>query len=288
MQNRTSLLLFIPVALLLFACSTQPPRDPTEQSLLEARKCIQVSDFNGALTSLDSAVKSGGDMPLGQQAAVLRIALLTSLAESGKQMAEAYGAGSREPAAQSRYGPFSRMRADYYGIARARLMAAAQALMDQRGKLSANPISIEVTFPGFAGGTDPAVTKIKHGEWVEDTGRLGAEVQLDRSSLARILSAIAGAGEDLSKGQQAFAAGKVDIDPRVYLLALSDSFLEVAGIFEPRGLNETDHYTSIHQVVRGNLDIALKLLAAKPDKDLEAHAQKMQADNDKILKKLGV
>jgi len=53
-------------------------------------------------------------------------------------------------------------------------------------------------------------------------------------------------------------------------------------------LNEADHYSSIHQVVRGNLDVALKLLGAKPDKDLEARAKKMQADNDKILKKLGV
>ena len=288
MRNRTSFFLLAPMSLLLFACSTEAPKDPTEQFLADARKSFQASDFNAALSNLDKAVKSGGDTPLGQQATVLRIVLVTSLADTGKQMAEAYGAGSREPAAQSRFGPFSRMRSDYYGIARARLMDAAQALMDQRSKLSASPISIEVAFPGFTGATDPALAKIRHGEWAEDTERLGAEVQLDRNALARTLSAIAGAGVDLSKGQQAFAAGKVDIDPRVYLLALSDSFLQIGGIFEPRGLNELDHYRVIHEVVRGNLDVALKLLAAKPDKDLEARARKMQADNDKILKKFGV
>ncbi len=288
MRTRTSLYLLAPVSLLLFACSTEVPKDPTEQSLIDARKNFQASDFDAALTNLDKAIRSGGDTPLGQQAVVLRIALVTSLADTAKQMAEAFGTGLREPSAQSRYGPFSRMKADYYGIARARLMDAAQMLMNQRGKLSPNPISIEVGFPGFTGGTEPAVAKIKHGDWVEDAARVGAEVQLDRNALARTLSAIAGAGSDVSKGQQAFAGGKADIDPRVYLLALSDSLVQIGGIFEPRALNEDDHYRIMHEVVRGNLEVAQKLLAAKPDKDLESRAKKMQADNEKILKKFGV
>ncbi|HEY6969953.1 MAG TPA: hypothetical protein VJA94_12155 [Candidatus Angelobacter sp.] len=287
MQNRTSFFLLVPICLFLFACSTEAPKDPAEQSLIDARKSFQASDFDAALTNLDKAIKLGGDDPLGQQATVLRIALVTSLADTGKQMAEAYGTGSREPAARSRYGPFSRMRSDYYGIARARLMDAAQSLMNQRGKLSANPISIEVPFPGFTGGMDPAVAKILHGQWLEDAERVGAEVQLNRNALALTLSAIAGAGADSSKGQQAFAAGKVDIDSRVYMLALSDSFLQIGAIFDLRALNENDHARIIREVVRDNLDVTLKLLAAKPDKDLEARAKKMQADNDKILKKLG-
>jgi hypothetical protein len=287
MQNRTFFLLLVPVCLFLFACATEAPKDPAEQSLIDARKSFQASDFNAALTNLDKAIKLGGDTPVGQQATVLRIALVTSLADAGKQMAEAYGTGSREPAAQSRFGPFSRMRSDYYGIARTRLIDAAQSLMNQRGKLSANPISIEVTFPGFTGATDPAMAKILHGQWLEDAERVGAEVQLDRNALARTFSAIAGAGADVNKGQQAFAAGKVDIDPRVYLLALSDSFLQIGGIFDLRALNENDHARIIREVVRDNLQVTLKLLAAKPDKDLEARVKKMQADNDKILKKLG-
>ncbi|HYL83630.1 MAG TPA: hypothetical protein VE263_05310 [Candidatus Angelobacter sp.] len=287
MPNRPSFFLLIPISLLLFSCSTEAPKDPAEQALTDARKSFQDSDFNAALNNLGSAVKSGGDNPLGQQAAVLRITLLTSLADTGKQMAEAYGAGSREPAAQSRFGPFNRMRSDYYGIARTRLMDAMQSVMNQRGKLSANPISVAVGFPGFTGGTDPAVAKIRHGQWVEDAERLGAEAQLNRNALARTLSAIAGAGSDPGKGQLAFANGKVDIDPRVYLIELSDNFLRLGDIFETRALNEGDHLRIVHEVVRGNLDAAMKLLAAKPDKDLETRAKKMQADNDKILKKLG-
>jgi hypothetical protein len=287
MQHRLFLSLVIPMSLLLVACSTGPSVSPGERDLSDARNSLKTSDFNAALKNLDGAIKSAGDDPLGQQAAVLRVALMTALSDAGKQMAEAYGHGAKEPPAQSRSGAFNKMRADYYGIARSRLMDAMQSVMDRRAKLSGNPMPIEVSFPGFTGGTDPTVTRIKNGQWVTDTDRFAAELQADRNALARILSALAGAGQDSNKGQQLFNSGKVDIDPRVYLIELSNSFLQIGGMFDPRGVNQPDQLRIVNQVVRGNLDVALKLLAAKPDKDLEARAKKMQADCDKTLKKLG-
>jgi len=260
---------------------------PGEQYLSDARSSLKSSDFNAALKNLDGAIKSAGDDPLGQQAAVLRVALMTALSDAGKQLAEAYALGAKEPPAQSRSGAFNKMRADYYGIARSRLMDAMQSVMDRRSKLSANPMPIEITFPGFTGGTDPTVTKIKSGQWVADPDRVAAETQLDRNALARILSALAGAGQDPNKGQQLFSSGKVDIDPRVYLIELGSSFLQIGGMFDPHGVNAPDQLRIVNQVVRGNLDVALKLLATKPDKDMEARVKKMQADCDKTLKKLG-
>lgn len=287
MQSHLLPSLAIAISVSLSACSSPPPRAPGEKDLTDARSSIKASDFNAALKDLDGAIKSAGEDPLGQQAAVLRVALVTALAESGKQMAEAYAVGAREPAAQSHYGPFNKMRADYYGIARSRFMDAMQSVMNQRRKLSGNPLPIEITFPGFTGGTDPTVTKIKSGQWVADADRMGAELLADRNALARILSALAGGGDDPNKGQQIFSSGKVDIDTRVYLIELSSSFLRLGTMFEPRALNETDHLRTVNEVVRGNLETALKLLAAKPDKDLEARAKKMQAECEKTLKKLG-
>jgi len=271
----------------LVACSGAPPTSPGEKYLADARKGLKASDFNAALKDLDGAIRSAGDEPLGQQAAVLRVALVTALADSSKQMAEAYGLGAKEPAAQSHYGGFNKMRSDYYGMARSRLMDAMQSVMDRRRKLGGNPIPIEVNFPGFTGGTNLTVTKIKSGQWVTDADRLGAELQVDRNALARTLSALAGAGQDPDRGQQIFSSGKVDIDPRLYLVELSDSFLQIGGIFGPRALNQPDHIRIVNEVVRGNLEVALKLLAAKPDKDLEARAKKMQAECEKTLKKFG-
>jgi hypothetical protein len=41
----------------------------------------------------------------------------------------------------------------------------------------------------------------------------------------------------------------------------------------------------VNDVVRGNLDIAQKMLTAKPDKDMQARLQKMLSDCDKADKK---
>ncbi|OLC91179.1 MAG: hypothetical protein AUH86_21210 [Acidobacteria bacterium 13_1_40CM_4_58_4] len=287
MQHRLFLSLVFPMSLLLVACSSGPSMSPGEQYLSDARTGLKSSDFNAALKNLDGAIKSAGDDPLGQQAALLRVALMTALSDAGKQLAEAYALGVKEPPAQSRSGAFNKMRADYYGIARSRLMDAMQSVMDRRSKLSGNAMPIEVTFPGFTGGTDPTVTKIKSGQWAADADRVAAETRLDRNALARILSALAGAGQDAHKSQQLFTSGKVDIDPRVYLVELSSSFLQIGSMFDPRGTNQPDQLRIVNQVVRGNLDVALKLLATKPDKDLEARVKKMQADCDKALKKLG-
>jgi hypothetical protein len=287
MQHRPLPSSLVAIPLLLVACSGAPRTPPNEQYLADARNSLKASNFNAALKNLDDAIRLSGDEPLGQQVAVLRVGLQTALADAGKQMAEAYGLGAKEPAAQSRLGPFNRMRSDYYVSARSHLMNAMQSVMDQRRKLGGNPMPIEVDFPGFTGGTEPAVTRIKNGQWVTDAESLDAELQVDRNALARILSALAGAGQDLNKGQQLFSRGKVDIDPCVYIIELSDSFLQIGGIFEPRALNEPDHLRTIYEVVRGNLEVALKLLATKPDKNLEARAKKMQAECESVLKKFG-
>lgn len=280
--------LAIPIFLPLVACSGGPPTSPGEKYLSDARNSLKTSDFDKAVRDLDAAIKSAGDEPVGLQAAVLRVALMTTLADSGKKMAEAYGMGAKEPTAKSRSGAFSKMRADYYGMARSRLMDAMQSVMNQRSKLSGNPMAIEINFPGFTGAADdPTVTKIKNGQWVVDTERFAAETQVDRNGLARILTALAGAGSDPNKGQQLFGSGKVDIDPRVYLIELSSNFLQIGGMFDPRGVNQPDQLRIVNQVVRGNLDVAMKLLATKPDKDLEARAKKMQAECEHMLKKFG-
>jgi hypothetical protein len=286
MRNRLSPPLALAISLLLVACSGAPPTPASEQYLADARNSLNTSDFDVALKNLERAVKSAGDEPVGQQAAVLRVTLVTALADAGKQMAEAYGIGAKEPPAQSRLGPFGKMRSDYYGIARSRLMDAMQSLMNQRPKLTNTPLLIQVNFPGSTGATDPTMNKIKNGQWVGDAERFAAELQTDRNALARLLSALAGAGQNISKGQQLFSGGKVDVDPRIYLIELSNSFLQIGAMFEARALNEPDRLRTVNEVVRGNLDLARKLLAARPDKDLEARVKKMQAECEKTLKKL--
>lgn len=288
MQTRLLPSLGIVLNLFLAACGGGPPAAPSGgQYLADARNSLAASDFNAALKNLERTIKAGSDQPTGQQAGVLRAVLLTALAEGDKQMADAYGIGIKEPASRASFGTFGKTRTDYYNAARARLMEAMQAVMDQRRKLGDAPIPIEVNFPGFTGAEDPALAKIKGGHLAGDSERSGAEVKARRNALARILTAIAGAGQDPNKGQAVFSKGKVDIAPAVYQVEMSGAFLRIGAIFDRRANNEPDRLRTVNEVVRDTLDLVLKSLAAKPDKELQTRAKKMREECEKTLKTLG-
>ncbi len=284
MPHRPWPILVIAISVLLFACSSAPPISESSKAYTDARNNLKFSDFDGALNNLDKAIKLAKDESSRQQAIVLRTALVTALSDAHRQMAEAYYTGAQQPAAQSHSSPFYKLRADYYSTGSSLLMDAMQAAMNQRSKLGANAIPIEVGFPSFTE-TIPALKKIEDGQIVSDSDRLSAELQVDRNAFATVLSALAGAGQDPSKGQQAFSSGKVDVDPRIYLIELSCSFVKAGAMFDLSGMHQLDRLGTVKDVVKGNLDVALKLLAAKPDKDLEARVKKMQADFEKPPKK---
>ncbi len=286
MPHRTKFLSLLALSLLLFACSNAPKVSISERQFGDAKNNIQSSDFKAALDNLSGTIKSTNDEAMRQQAILLRTALVTALADADEQMAEAYHLGAKQPAAQSQIGSFYSERSDYNNAARAYLMEAMQLVMDQRSKL-VTPVAIEIPFPGFTGGTDQTLATIKSGRLVSDNERVRAENQLSRNCLAHVLAGLAGNEQDLNKGREIYAAGKVEVDPRVYLIVLSDDFLRIGAMFDARGVNDPNRFRTVNQVVAGNLDVATKLLAAKPDKELEARVKKMQADCDKCLKKLG-
>jgi len=272
------------ISALLLACSSAPPTKDSNPRYTDAINSLKSSDFSGALSNLDKAIKAAPNEALRQQAVVLRVALVTALAEANKQMAEAYAIGAKQPPAQSHTGPFYNMRSDYYNAAHSYLMDAMQTTMNQRAKLSGDAMPLQVSFPGFTG-SNPGLNKIKSGQFVSDSERMSAELQEDRNAFAVVLSAIGGAGQDPDKGQQVYSSGKVDIDPRVYLIELSSRFLQTGAMFDFRGANKPDCLRTVNEVVRGNLDVAQKLLVAKPDKDMEVRVKKMQTDCDKAAKK---
>jgi hypothetical protein len=212
----------IAICSLLLACSSVPPTSQSDTSFADARNNSKASDFKAALRNLDKVIKGSSDESQRQQAIVLQTVLVTALADAKKQMAEAYDIGAKSSAGQSHSGFYYKMRSDHYNTARSFLMDGMQAVMDQRSKLGAIPLVIEVTFPGFQG-TNAAMNKIKSGQPVSDDDQLSAEQQATRNALAIVLSAIA--LDDLNKGQQIYN-NKVEIDPRAYLIQLGNSFYQ--------------------------------------------------------------
>lgn len=283
MPHRPWLYSAVAVCVFLLACSSAPTSSDSNKHFMDARTSLTSSDFDAALRNLDRAIKTAPDESERQQAVILRTVLVTAEADAYRQMAEAYYMGAKQPQAQGHTGEFYKQRSDYYSTGSSLLMDAMQSLMNQRVKMGATAMPLETPFPGFTG-TNPGMTKIKDGRLVGDSERIGAELQADRNALAVVLSAIAGAGQDPQKGQDAYSSGKVQIDPRVYIIELSNSFLQSGAMFEPRGMNQPDKLRTVNEVVKGNLEVATKLLAANPDKELEARVKKLLADCDKGTK----
>ena len=199
--RKSSLLLF--VCLLVVACSSEAPK-PTALPYAAAKDNLTALDYDGALKNLEKTIKAAPDEPDGKEAALLRIALLTAMGEGSRDMAEAYGIGVTQPAARTQSGPFTRMRSDYLGMSRAYLMNAMEAVLKQRAKLSDAPLPLRVAFPDFTGSVPAAMDKIRHGIALQDSDRYRTELEVSRNYLAKLMAALAGAGEDVNKGHTAF------------------------------------------------------------------------------------
>lgn len=51
------------ISILLLACSNAPPVSNVNQHLADAKNSLKSSDFDGALSNLDKAIKSAPDEP---------------------------------------------------------------------------------------------------------------------------------------------------------------------------------------------------------------------------------
>jgi hypothetical protein len=282
MRRRFSLLFLLGVFLLISSCGP-PPAPPAQQFLTDAKANLAAMDYDAALKNLDKLIAAAEGQPAGQQGVILRTALLTAIADGSKTMGDAFAEGWRMSRADS--AQFVQLKGDYYGICRVRLMNAMEAVMAQRNKLG-DAMTLEIAFPDYSGTEPVALAMVKQGQYPQDAERFRTEREIERNALARTLARIAGAGEDVAKGKTAFEKGSVQVDPRVYLLELSATFYKLSDIFDRKALDDPRYRRISLEVVRDNMDIVLKMLESKPDKDLETRAKKLKADCEKEMKKL--
>src|SRR3974390_2739014 len=208
MKSRPLAVAAVILSVFLASCSSGPSVPEGDQHFLDAKNNLKSSDFKAALSNLQATIKSTTNPAVKQEAAVLRVALVTAMAAANKEMGEAYQIGVRQPAAAGHTAAFYKNRSDYYNTANAQLMDAMQTVMDQRQILSDKPMVIEVAFPGFTG-TNPGLNNVKSGQLIGDADRFHAELQADRDALALVLTGMAGAKDNLNKGKDIYSAGKV-------------------------------------------------------------------------------
>jgi hypothetical protein len=286
MRSRLFVFPLLILCLCWSACSSPPPPPGGEKFFADAKANLDNSDFEAAIRNLERAIEAEGDKPLGQQATMARVALLIAMAQADRKMADTYETSRHQPIAAPRYGQLTQTRTDYYGKARVHLLNALETVMKQRGKLGDKPMPLAMKFPSFSGAENPVMMKILKGMEVSEDERVLTELEVTRNALATTLAGLVGAGDNVHKGQEIFAKGAAEIDPRVYIVRVTESFHKLSEIFGPKALDDTRFHKTCLEVVRDNLDLAAKMLAAQPDKELESRIKKCREECEKQLKKL--
>ena len=283
-----SRLIVFPVLILCLCCSacSSTPTPPGNKNFADAKTNLESSDFDGALRNLDRAITTAGGQPEAQQAELIRVALLISMAESDKKMADAFETGRSQPVASPRYGQLTQMRTDHFQLARAHLLNALEAVMKQRAKLGDKPMALILKFPDFSATENPVYAKVLKGMAVTGEEVVRLDPEFTRNALAMNLAGMVGAEGNVHKGREIFEKGNVEIDPRLYLIHVTESFHKLSEMFGPKNLDDAKYMKISLEVVRDNLDLASKLLVAKPDKDMEARIKKCREECAKQLKKL--
>ena len=120
------------ICLALAGCSGGPEAPAGEEHFIHARTNLTNLEYENALKNFDQAITASGNGPIAEQGTLVQVALMTAYADGCKGLAEAYGQGGKQPQGRAKVAQFSKMRADYYGIARVRLLNAMQTVMGQR------------------------------------------------------------------------------------------------------------------------------------------------------------
>jgi hypothetical protein len=264
-----------------------PPADPTaEQYLASAKESLRGQDFDNAVKNLDRMIRAAGNQPLAQQGALLRTVLLTALAEGDLRMGQAYAAGALQLQGQSGQSAFVRMRTDYYGMSRAHITSAMEAILAQRVNIQMAPIPLDVALPPVRQ-VDPApLSQLELGRTISEPDRLTAETECSRNAWARRLASVAGAGALSGQERASISAPGIQIDPRMYLLEMSDEFLRLSIVFGPGALDDARYLRATQELILGNLRVVEALLETHPDAAIRARMDKMKADCELRLQSL--
>jgi hypothetical protein len=286
MRWKLFLLIVLTASSFAAGCSSGPVEPTAEQYLASARESLRGQDFDNAVKNLDRMIRAAGNQPLAQQGALLRTVLLTALAEGDLRMGQAYAAGALQLKGQSGQSAFARMRTDYYGMTRAHIVSAMEAMIAQRVNIQMAPIPLVVA-PSPVRQADPApLAQLEMGRMISEPDRLAAQTECARNAWARRLISVAGAGALSDQEGATVSAPGIQIDPRIYLLEMSDEFLRLSYVFGPGVLDDVRYLRATQELILGNLRVVDALLETHPDAALRARVDKMKADCKERLQSL--
>lgn len=272
------------VCLAAAGCSQEPQVDTNTPEYLfsEVQKAVADGRFEKALNS-SGALQT--KFPKSEQAAkarLLNVVLLVGQSDGYRNIADAYLAGMEADPEQ--YGTLRSTAFNYHRKRKSVALALYQAcdrFLKRHSPESA--YALESSWPVDDSEQGPDyLAEVRSGNLLDSEQQEEVEVAELPKGVARTLARFVGSGEDLAQARTTLEQGSVDLVPSGVLLTVAQCILDNQKLFGREGLSEVKNYSIFLHQADKTLNLALASLEAHPDEAIQAGADELKAEIDKL------
>ena len=272
------------VCLAAAGCSQEPQVDTNTPEYLfsEVNKAVADGRFEKAIES-SGALQT--KFPKSEQAAkarLLNVVLLVGQSDGYRSIADAYLAGMEADPEQ--YGTLRSTAFNYHRKRKSVALALYQAC-DRflKGHTPESTYALESSWPVDDSEQGPdQLEEVRSGNLLDSEQQEEVEVVELPKGVARTLARFVGSEEDLVQARTTLEQGSVDLVPSGVLLTVAQCILDNQKLFGREGLSEVKNYSIFLHQADKSLNMALASLEAHPDEAIQAGADELKAEIDKL------
>ncbi|MYC81724.1 MAG: hypothetical protein F4X19_06475 [Acidobacteria bacterium] len=272
------------VCLAAAGCSQEPQVDTNTPEYLfsEVHKAVADGRFEKALES-SGALQT--KFPKSEQAAkarLLSIVLLLGQSDGYRSIADAYLAGME--ADPDQYGTLRSTAFNYHRKRKSVALVLYQAC-DRflKRHTPESTYALESSWPVDDSEQGPdQLEEVRGGNLLDSEQQEEVEVVELPKGVARTLARFVGAEEDLAQARTTLGQGAVDLVPSGVLLTMAQCILDNQKLFGREGLSEVKNYSIFLHQADKTLNMALASLEEHPDEAIQAGADELKAEIDKL------
>lgn len=272
------------VCLAAAGCSQEPQVDTNTPEYLFSEVHKAVADGR-----LEKALESSGALqtkfPKSEQAAkarLLSIVLLLGQSDGYRSIADAYLAGMEADPEQ--YGTLRSTAFNYHRKRKSVALVLYQAC-DRflKRHTPESTYALESSWPVDDSEQGPdQLEEVRGGNLLDSEQQEEVEVVELPKGVARTLARFVGSEEDLARARTTLEQGAVDLVPSGVLLTMAQCILDNQKLFGREGLSEVKNYSIFLHQADKTLNMALASLEEHPDEAIQAGADELKAEIDKL------
>ena len=272
------------VCLAAAGCSQEPQVDTNTPEYLfsEVHKAVADGRLEKALNSSSTLQTKFPKSEQAAKARLLSLVLLVGQSDGYRSIADAYLAGMEADPEQ--YGTLRSTAFNYHRKRKSVALVLYQACDRFLKRHSPeSTYALESSWPVDDSEQGPdQLEEVRGGNLLDSEQQEEVEVVELPKGVARTLARFVGSEEDLAQARTALEQGSVDLVPSGVLLTVAQCILDNQKLFGREGLSEVKNYSIFLHQADKTLNMALASLEEHPDEAIQAGADQLKAEIDKL------